>query len=179
MCLYVFLVEVPYHQMKFHVIDALLAEFYLSNDDILHYNLAVNISDWNSNRIERISYHHIRFRFSCYGKVLDVVPLKSFGLGTKNTTYLHPVFHGQTLLKLRGSNLRDFNEDKRVGSYSIHVYLNLKTQLKHAGGGKSKKIKYFVDCGLFRLHLLASSSNKQTRIDGLVKTKRCDLYNYL
>ncbi|KAI3909197.1 hypothetical protein MKX01_034941 [Papaver californicum] len=164
--------------MKFHVNDASLAKFYLTNDDILHYNLAINISVRNGNKIERISYQGIRTEIFCYGKVLDLVPSPSFRQGTKNTTLLHPVFQGQTSLKLRGSRLKDFNNDQRDGSYSIYIYLYLTTQLKHAGGGKSSKSDFIVKCGLFRLHLLgsSSSSDNQTGIGGLFKTKRCKVY---
>ncbi|KAI3868142.1 hypothetical protein MKW92_016975 [Papaver armeniacum] len=173
-CLILFLAVVPYQHMKFHVLDASLTKFYLTNDDILHYNLAVNISVRNSNKIARISYHSIRSNASCYGKDLASVPLPSFLQGTKNTTLLHPVFQGQTLLKLRDSHLRDFNHDQRDGSYSIYVYLDVKTQLKNAGGGKGEEIGFRVICGLFRLHLLgSSSSNNQTGTGGLYKTKRC------
>ncbi|KAI3854135.1 hypothetical protein MKX03_022148 [Papaver bracteatum] len=168
--------------MKFHVIDASLTEFYLTNDDILHYKLAVNISVRNSNKMERISYHHIHSYPYCYGRYLHGVPLSSFRHGTKNTTFLYPVFQGQTKLKLlRGSQLRDFNYDQRDGNYSIYVYLYLTTQLKHAVGGKSGNRDYIVKCGSFRLHLLgsssySSSSNNQTGTSGLFKTKRCKVY---
>ncbi|KAI3893335.1 hypothetical protein MKW92_017776 [Papaver armeniacum] len=167
--------------MKFHVNDASLAKFYLTNDDILHYNLSINISVRNSNKIERISYQGIRSEIFCYGKNLALVPLPSFRQGTKNTTLLHPVFQGQTSLKLRGSHLKDFNIDQRDGSYSIYVYLYLTTQLKHAGGGKSGKSDFIVKCGLFKFRLLGSSSSSsssenQTGIGGVFKTRRCKLY---
>ncbi|XP_026460795.1 putative syntaxin-24 [Papaver somniferum] len=143
---------------------------------------AINISVRNSNKIERIFYQGVRSEIFCYGKNLALVPLPSFRQGTKNTTLLHPVFQGQTSLKLGGSHLKDFNIDQRDGSYSIYVYLYLTTQLKHAGGGKSGKSDFIVKCGLFRLRLLGSSSssssldNHQSGIGGLFKTRRCKLY---
>ncbi|KAI3886439.1 hypothetical protein MKX03_036726 [Papaver bracteatum] len=172
-----FLCQVPYDNIKFHVIDASLTKFYLTNDDILHYNLAVNISVRNGNKLERISYPRIHSNPSCYGKDLPWVPLPSFRQGTKNTTMLYSVFQGQTSFKLRGSNLKDINDDQRDGSYSISLYLYITTQLKFAGGGKSVLRDFVVNCGLFRLHLLgSSSSNNQTGIGGLFKTKRCENY---
>ncbi|KAI3975811.1 hypothetical protein MKX01_001027, partial [Papaver californicum] len=136
--------------MKFHLIDASLTNFYLTNDDILHYNLALNISVRNSNKIERITYHDIISSTSCYGENLGSVSLPSFRQGTKNTTLLQPVFQGQKLVKLRGSHLEDFNNDQRDGSYSVSVYLYLTTKLKHAGGGESSYYASFgVKCGLF------------------------------
>ncbi|XP_026439110.1 NDR1/HIN1-like protein 10 [Papaver somniferum] len=176
-CIVVFLEVLPYDNMKFHVIDASLSEFYLTNDDILHYNVAVNISVRNSNKVERISYRAIRSNPSCYGKDLASISLPSFWQGTKNTTLLHFVFQGQTSVKLRGSHLRDFNYDRRDGIYSIYVYLYLITRLKYAGGGKSGGRDTVVKCGSFRLHLLgSSSSNNQTGFGGLFHTKRCDVY---
>ncbi|KAI3893336.1 hypothetical protein MKW92_017777 [Papaver armeniacum] len=166
--------------MKFHVVDASLTKFYLTNDDILHYNLAVNISVRNSNKIERISYHRIRSHPSCYGNDLDLVALTSFQQGTKNTTVFHHVFQGKTMFKLRGSQLRDFNNDQRDGNYKIYVYLYLETDLKHAGGGTSGFKVLKAKCGLFRLHLLgssssSSSSNNQSGTGGLFQAKRCKI----
>ncbi|MCL7043358.1 hypothetical protein MKW94_030721 [Papaver nudicaule] len=176
-CLIIYLGVVPYQRMKFHVNDASLTEFYLTNDDILHYNLAVNISVRNSNKIERISYRYIRSSIICYGKgsaALSYLP--SFQQGTENTTLLHSVIQGQTLFKLRGSHLKDFNHDQRDGRYKIHVVLYLTITMKHAGGGSYKGC-FKLTCGLFRLHLLGSSSslNNKTGIEGLFHTKRCKL----
>ncbi|KAI3994652.1 hypothetical protein MKX01_027542 [Papaver californicum] len=178
-CLAIFLDDVPFRNMKFHAIDASLTEFYLTNDDILHYNLAVNISVRNSNKLERVSYYDIRSNPSCYGKDLPWVPLPSFRQSTKNTTLLHLVFQGQTALKLRGSHLKDFNFDQRDGSYSISVYLRVTAQLTFGGGGKGIQPRYIVECGLSGLDLLgssSSSSNNQTGIGGLSETKRCKFY---
>ncbi|MCL7050706.1 hypothetical protein MKW94_027172 [Papaver nudicaule] len=179
-CVIVLLDVIPFKNMKFYVNDASLTQFYLTNDDILHYNLAVNISVRNSNKMERVSYTDIRSEINCYGKDLPSVSLPSFSQGTKNTTILHhPVFHGQTSLKLRGSHLEDFNNDQRNGSYSISVYLYFTTQLTFAGGGKGIQSHYIAHCALSRLHLLNSSStslNSQTRIGGLFTTKRCKVF---
>ncbi|XP_026439100.1 NDR1/HIN1-like protein 10 [Papaver somniferum] len=179
-CLVVFLNVVPAKKMKFHVIDASLTEFYLTNEDILHYNLAVNISVRNSNKITQILYDNIRSKPSCYGNDLGFVSLPSFRQGTKNTTLLYPVFQGQTAIKLRGSHLRDFNNDQRDGSYSIYVHIYFSLQLKHAGGGRSIETDIRVKCGLLRLNLLdssSSSSDKQSSETGnLFNTKRCKVY---
>ncbi|KAI3963026.1 hypothetical protein MKW98_028966 [Papaver atlanticum] len=167
--------------MKFHVIDASLTEFYLTNEDILHYNLAVNISVRNSNKITQILYDNIRSKPSCYGNDLGFVSLPSFRQGTKNTTLLYPVFQGQTAIKLQGSHLRDFNKDQRDGSYSIYVHIYFSLQLKHArlaSGGRSIKTDIRVKCGLLRLNLLdsSSSSNKSSEIGNLFNTKKCKVY---
>ncbi|RZC47654.1 hypothetical protein C5167_040609 [Papaver somniferum] len=138
-CITLFLNHIPYSHMKFYVNGASLTEFYLTDDNILHYNLSVNISVRNSNKVTRIIYHRIRSNPSCYGKDLPWVPLPSFQQGTKNTSLLHPVYQGQASLILRGSRLKDFNYDQMDGSYSISVYLYLETKLKLAGGGKERE----------------------------------------
>ncbi|KAI3963027.1 hypothetical protein MKW98_028967 [Papaver atlanticum] len=175
LCLIIFLNILPFKAIKFHIIDASLTEFYVTNDVVLHYNLAVNISVRNSNKMDRMSYHGIRSNPSCYGRDLSTVSLPSFRQGTKNTTLLHPVFQGQILFKLGGSHLRDFNNDQRDGIYKMDVNLYLTLQVKHAGGDKGVKLPFTVNCGLMRLHLLgsSSSSNNQTRIGGLFKPTRC------
>ncbi|KAI3963030.1 hypothetical protein MKW98_028970 [Papaver atlanticum] len=178
-CLVAFLLVVPLHKMKFHVIDASLTEFYLTNDDILHYNLAVNISVRNNNKMERISYSDISSNIMCYGQSLTSISLSSFRLGTKNTTSLHLVFQGQsTSFNLQGSDLRDFSNDQRDGSYMIYVDLFLTTQLKYAGGGDSTKNDIVVECELSRLPLLGSSSlfSNQSGIGDLFHSKRCEVY---
>ncbi|KAI3950510.1 hypothetical protein MKW92_053197 [Papaver armeniacum] len=150
--------------MKFHVIDASLTKFYVTNDDILHYNLALNVSVRNSNKKTSISYYYIGSTTYCYGKDLALVSLTPFRQGSKNTTVISPVFQGQASLKLRGPDLRDFNNDQRDGSYSIHVELYL-----------TSKLTYAAKCGLLRLPLLrSSSSNNQTVTGGVFNTnKRC------
>ncbi|KAI3854125.1 hypothetical protein MKX03_022138 [Papaver bracteatum] len=177
LCLIVFLNILPFKAIKFHIIDASLTEFYVTNDDVLHYNLAVSISVRNSNKMDRMSYHGIRVNPSCYGRDLASISLPSFRQGSKNTTLLHPVFQGQTLFKLRGSHLRDFNNDQRVGTYQMDVNLYLTLQVKHAAGDKGVKLPLTVNCGLMGLHVLSSSSssssNNQTRNGGLFKPTRC------
>ncbi|RZC47655.1 hypothetical protein C5167_040612 [Papaver somniferum] len=121
-CLFVFLNVVPYKHMKFHVTDASLKEFYVTNDDILHYKFAVNISVRNSNKLERISYRNIRIYPYCYGNYLPWVSLTAFWQGTKNTTLLPLVlFQGQSPVKLRGSNLKNFNNDQRDGTIKFRI----------------------------------------------------------
>ncbi|XP_026385112.1 NDR1/HIN1-like protein 10 [Papaver somniferum] len=174
-CLIVFLNILPFKAIKFHIIDASLTEFYVTNDDVLHYNLALNISVRNSNKMDRMSYHGIRSNPSCYGRDLASISWPSFRQGTKNTTLLYPVFQGQTLFKLQGSHLRDFNNDQRDGICKMNVNLYLTVQVKHAGGDKGVKLPLTVNCGLMSLHLSgsSSSSNNQTRIGGLFKLTRC------
>ncbi|RZC78582.1 hypothetical protein C5167_002777 [Papaver somniferum] len=173
-CLIVFLGVLPYKNMKFHVIDASLTKFYLTNDDILHYNLALNISLRNSNKKTSISYYYIGSTTYCYGKDLALVSLTPFRQGSKNTTVLNPVFQGKASLKLRGPDLRDFNNDQRDGSYSIHVELYLTSKLTYAGGGRGSNVGIIAKCGLLRLPLLGSSSNNQTVTGGVFNTnKRC------
>ncbi|KAI3909198.1 hypothetical protein MKX01_034942 [Papaver californicum] len=173
-CLIVFLNILPFKAIKYHVIDASLTEFYLTNDEILHYNLKLNMSIRNSNKMERMFYHDIRSNPSCYGKDLASVSLPFFWQGTRNTTLLHPVFQGRTLFKPQGSHLRDFNNDQRDGNYKMDVNLYLTVQVKHAGGDKGVKLPFTVKCGLMGLQVLgSSSSNNQTRIGGLFNTTRC------
>ncbi|MCL7038882.1 hypothetical protein MKW94_028008 [Papaver nudicaule] len=172
-CLIVFLGVLPYKNIKFHVLDASLTQFYLTNDDILHYHLALNFSLRNSNKKTSISYYYIGSSTYCYGKDLAVVSLTPFRQGSKNTTVLAPVFQGQAPLKLRGSDLRDFNNDQRDGSYSIHVQLYLTSKLKYAGGGRGSNIGIIAKCGLLRIPLLGSSFDNQTASGGIFNTKKC------
>ncbi|KAI3987331.1 hypothetical protein MKX01_003081 [Papaver californicum] len=163
-CLIVFLGVLPYKNMKFHVIDASLTKFYLTNDDILHYNLALNISLRNSNKKTSISYYYIGSTTYCYNKDLALVSLTPFRQGSKNTTVLSPVFQGQASLKLRGME------------YSIYVELYLTSKLTYAGGGRGSNVGIISKCGLLRLPLLGPSSNNQTVIGGIFNTNRCKVY---
>ncbi|MCL7023041.1 hypothetical protein MKW94_003190 [Papaver nudicaule] len=165
----------PYKNIKFHVIDASLTQFYVTSDHILHYDLAVNISLTNRDKKTSVLYSYIDSKSDCYGKDLALVELVPFQQGSMNTTLLRPVFRGQSLFKLRGSDLRRFTNDQRNGSFRIRIELNLKTKLLYAGGGSSGTRDGTVFCGFLRLPLLGNSSssyNNNQTVTGF-KTKRC------
>ncbi|MCL7023040.1 hypothetical protein MKW94_003189 [Papaver nudicaule] len=157
--------------MKFHVMDALLTQFYLTSDDILQYNLALNIFVRNSDKMTGISYSYIDAAAYCYGKNVALVPLMPFQQDSKNTTLLRPVFRGQTSFKLLGSDLVQFSNDQRDGRYPIYIKLHLKSKLLY-GGERSSSTDGTVNCGWLRLPLLGSSSDNNQTVIGF-KTERC------
>ncbi|KAI3984956.1 hypothetical protein MKX01_004724 [Papaver californicum] len=113
----------------------------------------------NSNKKTSISYYYIGSTTYCYDLVS--VSLTPFPQGSKNTTVLSPVFKGQASLKLRGSDLKDFSNGQRDGSYSIYVELYLTSKLTYAGGGRSSSTS------------IVGPSNNQTVTGGIFNTKSC------
>ncbi|MCL7032873.1 hypothetical protein MKW94_017343 [Papaver nudicaule] len=182
-CSYIFLFLVPYENIKFHVRDASLTQFNLtSDDDTLHYHLAVNITVRNTNKKIGVRYDNITSTANCYGKDFGLVSLTPFRQGHKNTTLLRAVFQGNTSLRLQGSQLMDFTNDQRNGNYSIFLKLDGLLMLKYHGGGSGSNIQwnYNVRCGLLRLPLsLANSSTDQAVYPRLFNKRRCKLSYYL
>ncbi|MCL7035814.1 hypothetical protein MKW94_001751 [Papaver nudicaule] len=178
-CVVIFLSVIPLKNIKFHVTEASLTQFDItSGTDTLHYSLAVNISVRNSNKNMGIWYDRMESGTTCYGKDIGLVSLAPFRQGHKNTTLLHVVFHGNTSLRLQGSDLMDFNNDQRNESYSIFINLHGLLRLKWPGGGRSRRYHYKARCGLLRLPLINSSSTSQTVIASLHLNKTCKVSVY-
>ncbi|XP_026428907.1 NDR1/HIN1-like protein 3 [Papaver somniferum] len=163
---------VPFDNMKFHVVDASLTEFSLSNDEMLRYNLTLGISIRNSNKKLSVSYTLIKATTFCYGKNFSSHDIGVFQQAHKTTTLVRSVFQGHSLLVLTGSEPRDFNDDQRDGNFNIHLKLDIAFELTTDGEVKGHPYRSKVKCGL-RIPLLNSSSD--IRLGSLFSTKKCKL----
>ncbi|MCL7037542.1 hypothetical protein MKW94_026055 [Papaver nudicaule] len=140
--LIVWLILRPINHLNFHVEDATLTQFNVTDNNMLHYNLAVALKLRNPNTKIGVYYDQIEARAFYDGQRFDSVMLTPFYQGHKNTTILRPVFSGQRLLpNVQG----EFNKDKSDGKFNIQVKLYLQMRFK-AGVVKTTKFKPRVKC---------------------------------
>ncbi|XP_041028954.1 NDR1/HIN1-like protein 10 [Juglans microcarpa x Juglans regia] len=136
------------NEIKFRVTDASLTQFnFTANDNTLHYNLALNVSIRNPNK--RIGIYYDRIEANAYfgGQRFDTETVTPFYQGHKNTTVISPVFKGQQLLTLGGSEVFNFDSEKADGVFGITVRLNLRIRPK-LSWIKIGHFKPKIKCGL-------------------------------
>ncbi|CAN4113971.1 unnamed protein product [Withania somnifera] len=131
------------NKVNFHVSNASLTLFDLTNNNTLHYNLNLNLAIRNPNKRIGIYYDAIEARAFYHGQNFSVSNLDPFYQGHKNTTDLNLVFKGQYSGQL-GS---DYNEEKEIGVYDIGLRVYMRIRLKF-WWIKSKKIKPMIKCDL-------------------------------
>ncbi|PON70088.1 Late embryogenesis abundant protein [Trema orientale] len=158
----------PVNQIKFHVTDAKLTQFNFTDNNQLHYNLAVNITVRNPNKKIGVYYDRIEARASYEGQRFDAVPLEPFYQGHKNTAVLSPVFDGQQMIVLNTEDQAEFNKEKSSGLYSIDVKLYLRIRFK-LGVIKTWRMKPKIECDL---KVPLSADGKSTV--GSFQTTKCD-----
>ncbi|KAL8147525.1 NDR1/HIN1-like protein 10 [Apium graveolens] len=153
--------------VKFYVTDASLTQFDISStNDILHYNLALNMTVRNPNKRIGIYYDQIEARALYVGQVFGMTVVTGFYQGHKETDYLNPVFNGQTLLVLENDNVSEFNWEAGLESFSIDIKLDLKVRLKVLLF-KTPKLSPRIECDL---KVPLDSEGKGS---GYFETKRC------
>ncbi|KAI3957981.1 hypothetical protein MKW98_020623 [Papaver atlanticum] len=140
--LIVWLILRPINRLKYQVDNASLTQFNVTGNDMLHYDLAVDLNLRNPNKKIGVYYDQIEARAFYDGQRFDSVMLTPFYQGHKNTTILRPVFKGQHLLP---NVLGEFNQDKADGKFNVEVKLYLKMRFK-AGLVKTTKFKPKVKC---------------------------------
>ncbi|KAI3839844.1 hypothetical protein MKW98_010149 [Papaver atlanticum] len=113
--------------LQIRVDDASLTQFNVTDNNVLHYNLALALNLRNPNKKIGFHYDQIEARVFYDGQRFDSVMLTPFYQGHKNTTILHPVFQGQRLLP---SVQGEYNKDKTDGKFKLKVKLFLKLGFK-------------------------------------------------
>ncbi|KAI3987176.1 hypothetical protein MKX01_031660 [Papaver californicum] len=140
--LIVWLILRPINPLKYHVENASLTQFNITGNDMLHYDLAVDLNLRNPNTKIGVYYDQIEARAYYDGQRLDSVMLTPFYQGHKNTTILRPAFKGQQLLpNVKGV----YDKDMADGKFNVEVKLYLKMRFK-AGVVKTTKFKPRVKC---------------------------------
>ncbi|KAJ8615428.1 hypothetical protein MRB53_034800 [Persea americana] len=143
--------------MKVYVSHASLTQFNLTNDNMLNYNLTVDISFRNPNKKIGFYYDKLEARAYYDGNRFHSVMLPSFYQGHKTTTdHKGVVFYGQKFIGLDGSDREDFNLEKAAGSFEIDVEIYTRMRFK-IGSLKTNRYKPKFECEL-RLPLRNESS---------------------
>ncbi|GFQ03427.1 protein yls9 [Phtheirospermum japonicum] len=153
--------------VKFHASDATLTEFNLSNNNTLHFNLALNLTIRNPNRRIGIYYDRIEARAFYQGQRFSTYDLQTFYQGHKSTNYASAVFRGQHVVMLGNRELSSYNSDRSAGAFPIDVKLYLRIRLKF-GFVKSMRVKPNIDCDL-RVPLSQNGT-----VSGVYEPTRCD-----
>ncbi|PHT71163.1 hypothetical protein T459_26267 [Capsicum annuum] len=73
--------------------------------------------------------------------------LEPFYQGHKNTSSLHPVLKGQSLVLLGDREKSNYNNEKNSGVYDIEMKLYMRIRLK-IGWIKTHKIKPKIECDI-------------------------------
>ncbi|KAI3863362.1 hypothetical protein MKX03_023302 [Papaver bracteatum] len=142
--LIVWLIFRPINPLKYHVDNASLIQFNVTGNDMLHYELAVELSLRNPNTKIGVYYDQIEARALYDGQRFDSVMLTPFYQGHKNTTILHPVFKGQRLLpNVQGA----YDKDVSDGKFNIEVKLVIKMRYK-AGDVETIRVNPGYKCEL-------------------------------
>ncbi|XP_030531855.1 NDR1/HIN1-like protein 3 [Rhodamnia argentea] len=147
--------------VKFHVTDAELTQFnFTTNNNLLNYNLKLNLTIRNPNRRIGIYYDRIEARTFYGGQRFDSEDLATFYQGHKNTATLSPTFEGQHVVVLGSGEADDFNTQKAAGVYKIDMKLYMRVRFK-LGRIKTFRMRPRVKCGL-KVPLSSSSATFQT-----------------
>ncbi|KAM0977976.1 hypothetical protein ACFX13_014258 [Malus domestica] len=164
---FVFWLIVRPNRVKFHVTDATLTQFNFSNDNTLHYNLALNLTIRNPNKKIGIYYDRIETRAFYEDQRFSTVTLTPFYQGHKQTNVLNPVFQGQQVVQ--GSKLlSEYNQQKSTGIYEIDLKIYLRIRFKF-GLIKTGKFKPKIECDL-KVPMTQNGNSV-----GTFQTTKCDV----
>ncbi|KAI0502180.1 hypothetical protein KFK09_017127 [Dendrobium nobile] len=157
------------NKIKVYVEDATLTQFNLtnSNNNMLLYNLSLNVSVRNPNKKIGIYYDYIESLAIYDDSRFGFQILPTFYQGHKNTTILSPVFASQNILL--GDAPATYAREKTEGFYNIEVKFYMSVRLK-AGIFKTHHIKPKFDCNV-RLPAPSASSLKTTPFERV----KCDV----
>ncbi|CAL0332580.1 unnamed protein product [Lupinus luteus] len=106
---YTFLHTLFCNTFKFHVTEASLTQFNLTNNNTLYFNFQVNITTRNPNKNTIVYYRKITAIAWYKDNVFAYVSLTPFDQGKKNTSFLQTVvFEGSSVIKLKPRQLAEY-----------------------------------------------------------------------
>ncbi|CAL5186686.1 unnamed protein product [Lathyrus oleraceus] len=155
----IFLIIISPSNVKFHITDATLTEFNLT-DNNLYYNFKVNITARNPNNNIIVYYRRITAVAWYKDNEFSYVSLAPFDQGHKNTSYLGPIeFKGNRVIKLGRKQLDEYSEEKRLGIYNdLAVDLDVRIRAKFGSFFKTGRFNPpVVQCRRLSIPLVASS----------------------
>ncbi|KAK7314665.1 hypothetical protein VNO77_33192 [Canavalia gladiata] len=156
--LIIFWIVISPSSVKFHVTDASLTQFNLTNNNTLYYNLKVNITVRNPNNNIIVYYRGITAIAWYKDNDFGWVSLTPFDQGHKNTTFLQAVFKGQSVIKLKTKQLGEYKEETSVGIYNdLAVDLDLRIRSKYGRFKSSRFNPPIVQCRRLRVPLISNS----------------------
>jgi hypothetical protein len=137
--------------------------------------MMLNFTAHNPNKKLSIYYDKVEARAfyegSRFANVDVITHMNSFRQYKKSSDPMSGVFLGQKLLMLDNDQVTDFNKDKSVGIYDIHVKLYFRIRFK-LGNSMSRTYKPKVKCDL---KVLLRFNNNATFTFTRILASKCDV----
>jgi hypothetical protein len=171
----IFWIVISPSSVKFHVTDATLTEFNLTNND-LNYNFKVNITVRNPNNNIIVYYRGIKAIAWYKDNDFSHITLTPFDQGHKNTTFLGPIeFKGNSKIKLGRQQLKEYSEETSLGIYKdLAVDFDVRIRAKFGSFYKSGRFNPpVVQCRRLRVPLVSSSNGNSSSSTFSFSVKRC------
>ena len=154
----------PPPSIKFHVTEAYLTQFNLTNNNTLHYNFKVNITARNPNNNIIVYYRRITAIAWYKDREFASVSLAPFDQGHKNTSLLQPaVFEGQSVISLKPHHIAEYNMETSVGIYNdLAVDLDLQVRFMQRRIMRRRYYPPIVQCRRLRVPLISNGKSAAT-----------------
>ncbi|EHA8587569.1 protein YLS9-like [Cocos nucifera] len=164
------------HKIKVAVETATLTRFNLTastNVTHLSYNLSTDISLQNSYKRVGIYYDDLHSESYYGGERFGFMTLPTFYQSHKNTTMLHPVMEGTSVIGLKSSSMDEFKNDEKMGFFNVDVWLIGQVRYKF-GSVVSRRRRLRVRCSKLRVQFVMDETLEAARFE---RTK-CHVAHY-
>jgi len=156
----IFWIIISPSNVKFHVTDASLTQFNLTNNNTLYYNLKVNVTVRNPNNNIVVYYRRIKAIAWYKDNDFGWVNLTPFDQGHKNTTVLQVLFEGQSVLKLKPRKLGEYKEETNIRVYNdMAVDFDLRIRAKFGRFKSSRFDPPIVQCRRLSVPLISKGKS--------------------
>ncbi|KAK7364135.1 hypothetical protein VNO80_12559 [Phaseolus coccineus] len=156
----IFCIIISPSNVKFHVNDASLTQFNLTNNNTLYYNFKVNVTVRNPNNNIVVYYRRIKAIAWYKDNDFGWVNLTPFDQGHKNTTVLQVLFEGQSVLKLKPRQLGEYKEETSVGVYNdMAIDFDLRIRAKFGRFKSSRFDPPIVQCRRLSVPLISKAKS--------------------
>jgi len=163
--------------VKFHITDATLTEFNLTNNNnTLYYNFKVNVTIRNPNNNIIVYYRRITAIAWYKDNYFGYLSLTPFDQGHKNTTFLGPIeFKGNTKINLGRKQLDEYFEERRLGIHNdLAVDFDVQIRAKFGSFYKSGRFNTpVVQCRRLSVPLISSSNGNSSSSTFSFRDRRC------
>jgi hypothetical protein len=160
----IFLIVITYSpsDIKFHVTDASLTKFNLTNNNTLDYKLEANITSRNPNKNVIVYYREITAIAWYKDHKFATVNLTPFDQGHKTTSVLHVLFQGKGVMnkRLKPKQLFECNQETHLGIYhDLAIDLDILATYKFQRHKSNRFRPPMVQCRRLSLSLISNGNS--------------------
>ncbi|XP_045798350.1 NDR1/HIN1-like protein 10 [Trifolium pratense] len=151
--------------IKFHVTDASLTKFNLTNNNTLDYKLEANITSRNPNKNVIVYYREIAAIAFYKDHKFATVNLTPFDQGHKTTSFLHVLFEGKGVMKksLQPKQLFEYDQETRLGIYhDLAINLDILATYKFLTHKSTRYNPPMVQCRRLSLSVVSNGNSSST-----------------